>query len=122
MSKFKVGDRVRFKAEFEEYTEGQIAEVAWTGLMGEVALRGDPDIWSEDRLDLRSELVAGNGSESRDITTLTRRDQFAMAALTGLLSGHMAAEEGVTYADRVSNGAYEIADAMEAARNREGAE
>lgn len=48
--------------------------------------------------------------------TLTRRDHFAIAALTGMKVG---SEWDASYYARRS---YEIADAMEAARNKEGAE
>lgn len=61
-----------------------------------------------------------------DPTALTRRDHFAMAALTGLLSDNsLQPGDGDTYEEFVEAtalSAYDYADAMEAARNKEGAE
>lgn len=53
-----------------------------------------------------------------DPTTLTRRDRFAMAALTGFLA-FPECEGSYEY---IAEQVYRIADAMEAARNKEGAE
>lgn len=67
--------------------------------------------------------VVGDGLASlgplppyEDPTTLTRRDRFAMAALTGLLANNDAS--GIPLAFAVMS--YDIADAMETARNNEG--
>ena len=58
-------------------------------------------------------MVASHGSP-----TLTRRDRFAMAALTGLLANNDAS--GIPLAFAVMS--YDLADAMELARNKEGGE
>lgn len=55
----------------------------------------------------------------RDKNILTRRDHFAMAALTGMLSGP-AGDEFAIKRKGSAVIAYEFADAMEAARNKEG--
>lgn len=51
-----------------------------------------------------------------DPTTITRRDRFAIAALQVLYV------LGSTDYDFLASSAYELADAMEAARNKEGGE
>lgn len=55
-------------------------------------------------------------SQFEDPTTLTRRDRFAMAALQVLYV------LGSTDYDFLASSAYELADAMELARNKEGGE
>lgn len=112
MSKFKVGDRVQFRERFLSYPEGYVSTVVrfdWAG---------DPEITKPDgtvdnffEWDLANKVVVLRDPEP---TTLTRRDRFAMAALTGLL---MMREYG-TYEGRVSD-AFTIADLMESARNKE---
>lgn len=57
MSKFKVGDRVRFKCAFEEYAEGQEAVVAWANDKGELNLVGDNDMWDAECLGYNAELA-----------------------------------------------------------------
>lgn len=52
----------------------------------------------------------------RDKNTLTRRDHFAVAALTGFVT------QGSHDYQSMAQNSYRLADAMEAERNKEGAE
>lgn len=58
------------------------------------------------------------GKGGMGVMLYTRRDRFAMAALTGLLA-FPECEGSYEY---IAEQVYRIADAMEAARNKEGAE
>ena len=114
MSKFKVGDRVQFREKFLSYPEGYVSTVVsfdWAG---------DPEITKPDgtvdnffERDLADMVVV---LRDPDPTTLTLRDRFAMAALQVLYV------LGSTDYDFLASSAYELADAMEAARNKEGGE
>ena len=125
MSKFKAGDLVRVTAPIDRF-DGPGWAVSMNHLDSAVVKVEEPfdkhggkhcfssgewtiaDDWAE--------IV----SPSADLTTLTRRDHFAMAALTGLLSNGLV--RNMDGPSDVSGLAYELADAMEAARNKEGAE
>ena len=116
MSKFKVGDRVRTT---DSMYCGVVTHFCQSGLP---VMDTDADQvrgWPEGQL----VLVDHSGD---DPTTLTRRDHFAMAALTGLLA--YSSHEGTGSCHNNSDvmgaavAAYDYADAMEAARNKEGAE
>lgn len=121
MSKFKVGDRVRFVVNAGDRA-GRVFSVVGLDRDGDPVIDDgecSPDCGHfSDWL----ELVEPLG----DQTTLTRRDHFAMAALTGVMgSGDITIEllfEDEESRRRVSVWSYELADAMEAARNKEGAE
>lgn len=114
MSKFKVGDRVQFREKFLSYPEGYVSTVVsldWTG---------DPEITKPDgtvdnffERDLADMVVV---LRDPDTTTLTRRDHFAMAALTGFVV------QGCYDYQAMAQHSYDLADAMEAARNKEGGE
>lgn len=115
MSKFKVGDRVVMSgtcggaliATLDRFIpEGEVFAGQWQATCDD----GDPAVFHEHQLEL-----IGARQPDED-TPLTRRDHFAMAALTGMKVG---SEWDASYYARRS---YEIADAMEAARNKEGAE
>ena len=105
MSKFKVGDRVR---SLDGVCEGVVTHFCDEGL----PVMDTDDIqnsgWPEGHLE-----IAPRPQE--DITTPTRRDHFAMAALTGLI-----AKYGNDAGYDIHRDAYSHADAMEAARNKEG--
>lgn len=102
--KFKAGDRVR------AIRSGAVGTVRETS----------PHVTSVDVSGViawfdTDDLVAAPVSTGSSLD-LTRRDHFAMAALTGMNVG--CGWDASYYARR----SYEIADAMEAARNKEGAE
>lgn len=59
-------------------------------------------------------------SPAADPTTLTRRDRFAMAALTGLCANCDSTVMFSWSPEDVADYANQIADFMEAARNKEG--
>lgn len=113
MSKFKAGDRVL------AIRSGAI------GLVKETS----PNVTSVDVSGVLTwfntdDLVAATAVSAGTNFTLTRRDHFAMAALTGVMgSGDITIEllfEDEESRRRVSVWSYELADAMEAARNKEG--
>lgn len=117
MSKFKVGDRVVMKGEcggaliatLDRFIpEGEVFAGQWQATCDD----GDPAVFHEHQLELIGARQPDEGA------SLTRRDHFAMAALTGLLAN--SGSYGVSIAFAVM--AYDLADAMEAARNKEGAE
>lgn len=122
MSKFKAGDRVLVTNPRDDFCE---RPESCAGMTGEVT-----HIWGESCEVRLSEPVgkyrewgfevselSGVTDFQPDTTTLTRRDHFAMAALTGLL-----AKYGNDAGYDIHRDAYSHADAMEAARNKEGAE
>ncbi|MDO6966937.1 hypothetical protein [Rhizobium alvei] len=117
MSKFKVGDRVRLKA------DGRLGVITAIDFGFYYAVRWDKGDnigcydcrWSDRDLEL---VDVTNTQIPRDTDTLTIRDQFAMAALTGLMSAHDDRGEWTT-ADAAVQAAqivYEAADAMLEAR------
>lgn len=117
MSKFKVGDRVKvIDAESvcaPGRLDGRVGTVTKVVGRGDevsyyVSCDGEPDSWCFGEANLRHHC---------DLTTLTRRDHFAMAALTGILGGGE-----VEYYPSLAEQCYKIADAMELARNKEGGE
>ena len=117
MSKFKVGDRVRFKRSGINSC-GQVPGfedvVVSLDKNGDAVVSSDPasvaDVgWSESVIEVIPPSPA-------DPTTLTRRDRFAMAALQVLYV------LGSTDYDFLASSAYQLADAMEAARNKDGGE
>lgn len=110
MSKFKVGDLART-------LWGKNGIVTHFDELGRPVL--DRDVlkhsgWEDSELELISREVVHN--DELDSTTLTRRDHFAMAALTGFVA------QGCYDYQAMSQHSYELADAMEAARNKEGVE
>lgn len=107
MSKFKVGDRVRTT---DSMYCGVVTHFCQSGLP---VMDTDADQargWPEGQL-----VLVGHSGDNT--TTLTRRDHFAMSAMTGILGGGE-----VEYYPNLAEQCYKIADAMEAARNKEGAE
>lgn len=127
MSKFKVGDLVIMIGgdgpsdvlvatldRLIPYSEPYVGE--WRA----TCINGDPAVFREDQIALIER------PPRPDPTALTRRDHFAMAALTGVMgSGDLSLKTMLTDEEsrrRVSDFSYKIADAMEAARNKEGAE
>lgn len=108
MSKFKVGDRARSS---DGLYLGTVTHFCDEGLPVMDTDGIQDSGWPEGDL----ELVA---RPQEDTTTLTRRDQFAMAALTGMCA-HPDCEG--SYRD-IAEQVYRLADAMEAARNKEGGE
>lgn len=107
MSKFKVGDRAK------------TPDGVYCGVVTHFCSRGLPVMdtdeaqdqgWPDGELDL---VLAAEAPE--DLTALTRRDHFAMAALTGILGGGE-----VEYYPNLAMQCYKIASEMEAARNKEG--
>lgn len=119
MSKFKVGDRVQFREKFLSYPEGHISTVVsfdWAG---------DPEITKPDgsidnffERDLADMVVI---LRDPDPTTLTRRDRFAMSALTEMIA-YCRRADGTFDVGVVAGRCYQLADAMELARNKEGGE
>lgn len=116
MSKFKVGDRVVMigRAGPRDILVATLNRLIPDGepFAGEweaTCSDGDDAIFREDQIELI-------GAPQADTTTLTRRDHFAMAALTGFVV------QGCYDYQAVAQHSYELADAMEAARNKEGAE
>lgn len=126
MSKFKVGDRVVISKphdedEYPHWSRGMDC-MTYGPVVVEAIQAEDPDcvpcfriceyIYAESWAEIASE----SAPKSEDPTTLTRRDRFAMAALQVLYV------LGSTDYDFLASSAYELADAMEAARNKEGGE
>lgn len=128
MSKFKVGDRVRFIRDGigERQGVGREDIVVAIDHRGNAVVSSDPDTcssigWSSGTVEVITDPVT-------DATTLTRRDHFAMAALTGLLANSEAVTAGmeptVSYLANNKDGSwlaetsFMLADAMEAARNK----
>lgn len=120
MSKFKAGDRVVMIGRGGPgdvlvatlnrlIPEGESFAGEWQATCSD----GDGAVFREDQIELI-------GAPRSDQATLTRRDRFAMAALTGLLSNGLV--KNLDGPDDVAGLAYELASAMEAARNKEGAE
>lgn len=135
MSKFKVGDRVLVKApanendgpcwDWEEMGAFNNTVHVVTGRDDEgwITFDGTPFVFSDDWMTLADEC----GDISDDPATITRRDRFAMAALPAIITISSAGQHDpgpvggdVTRAQRIVFDCYELADAMEAARNKEG--
>lgn len=117
MSKFKVGDRVRFREDFGSYPAGFVAYVHRLDHDGDPEIctpNGEADNFCTDTLLELADIISG---ATANPTTLTRRDHFAMAALTGFLA-FPECEGSYEY---IAEQVYRIANAMEAARNKEGA-
>ena len=122
MSKFKVGDRVRFKRSGINSC-GQVPGfedvVVSLDKNGDAVVSSDPasvaDVgWSESVIEVIPPSPA-------DPTTLTRRDRFAMVALTEMIA-YCRRADGTFDVGVVAGRCYQLADAMEAARNKEGGE
>lgn len=127
MSKFKVGDLVLVKKPVDTH-KGP----AWVGSMdhldativeveGPFSEHGGMMCFSSGEwiiADDWAEIV----SPADDPSTLTRRDHFAMAALTGLCANCDSTGMFAWTPEGVTDFASRIADLMEAARNKEGAE
>lgn len=87
----KVGDRVRFKEDFNEYPAGYEAEVIMIDDSGDPEISGHLNLsdcfFMDDLVDLTE--VVGTSAVAAEIVAFdgpTLLDQFAMAALTGLLA------------------------------------
>lgn len=130
MSKFKVGDRVVITKPHDEEEYPYWCRGMDCMTYGPVIVEG---IGAEDQdcvpcfrigeyiyAESWAEIASESALESEDPTTLTRRDRFAMAALTGILPGcsGLSKDEFLT----VAGAAYDFADAMDLARNKEGGE
>lgn len=117
---FKVGDRVRFKEAFKQYPKGYEAVVT---LIDE---KGDPEISGPLSLvdnffsaDLASLVDVLNRIPDQSTNLL---DQFAMAALMGILAGmtnQKVETSGGSDADDLSRAAYNLARAMMRVRSEE---
>lgn len=90
----------------------RVTEIKWESAADyDVACDGEPDNWCFGEANLRR-----NDAPA----TLTRRDKFAMAALTGLCGNCDSAGMFSWTPEGVADFANRIADLMEAARNKEG--
>ena len=119
MGKFKVGDRVRFIA--PGYNDAQKVghEATVVGLDGDgdAIVDTDKDGESVGWTDANLEVILRPSGISTPPEILTLRDQFAMAALTGLLAQSVGTGYGSDKFDG-AKWAYEMADAMFAERER----
>lgn len=117
MSKFKVGDRVVVIGGGDSVVatlnrlipDGEMFSGEWEATCTD----GDDAIFREDQIELI-------GAPQPDQATLTRRDRFAMAALTGLCANCDSTGMFARTPEGVADFAGRIADLMEVARNKGG--
>jgi len=123
MENFKVGDRVRVKSEPESYTGRPYPSIGINGTV-ESTSRNGPQVLLDTYTDSNKswaykwdEIELIHSPVVCDI-----RDQFAMAALTGVQSLHLLAVKsggsGYGSSNEMARQSYELADAMMAERER----